>query len=29
MGAVYVYSSTLTQSEITQNYNTTKSRYGH
>lgn len=29
MGAVYVYSSTLTQSEIEQNYNATKSRYGY
>jgi len=29
IGAVYAYSSTLSQSEIEKNYNATKSRYGH
>jgi len=29
LGAVYIYSSTLSQSEIEKNYNLTKSRYGH
>ena len=29
MGAVYVYSSTLSQSEIEKNFNSTKSRYGY
>ena len=29
IGAVYLYTSTLTQSEIEKNYNATKSRYGH
>ena len=29
IGAVYTYSSTLSQSEIEKNYNATKSRYGH
>ena len=29
IGAVYLYTKTLSQNEITQNYNATKSRYGH
>ncbi len=29
IGAVYLYTKTLSQDEITQNYNATKSRYGH
>ena len=29
MGAVYIYSSTLSQSEIEKNFNSTKSRYGY
>ena len=29
IGAIYLYTKTLSQDEITQNYNATKSRYGH
>ena len=29
ISAVYIYSSTLSSDQITQNYNATKSRYGH
>lgn len=29
IGAIYLYTKTLSQDEITQNYNSTKSRYGH
>ena len=28
IGAIYLYTKTLSQDEITQNYNATKSRYG-